>query len=388
MWPKHLPFSVTERIAQPFQVGSQTIAGEFGLFNRMRVLMSTPGRKEELIDLLHDDNIVVRTRLVALFAHMADAMTLQSPETVEAIPYGNLTTVDNGHEQMFPHPKNWSGQRKVMAESISAILCNMADVFGMSYVYRRLRDISAEELHPDEFKEAVEALADMRVAITNTNLLIENILMKLEEACNGKLQFEVIRRHVDPARKAEDYSEEHKSAGSLAHKLVKKRKKTPEIVARDVHDIAARIILVNNINDLYEVKKLLVPIMCRQLNELGIGLAVRMKNQNDELEENVSTSMPQNAFLVIEDCIQNPREQNPNYGSLHMDVILGKMFATLVNFEFILRTREMHEECDCGGLAHGSVYKDGVLSNGLSRAFKRALEEARGNSNGNGAKHH
>ena len=345
---KHLPLNVADRIAEPIRVGKHVIDGSFGLFNTGRDLMYD-GRAKELAGLFDDQRIPMRIRLEVLLAHMADAMTLHSPETMAALPYGRLKTANDGHEQMLANPKDWEMQVPLMAQAMSKVLCPAADLFGLSYVYRKIRDTSAQHIYPNIYSEVAVELVKLRIAILKTNRMVEEILRKTNDACETKgIKMRILRRNQDDSRSHEPGEDEHKSRGSITDKLAKKRANGEDEKVRDLHDIVARMLITDSLEDLRFVTGFLVK------KAIPHTLA--------------ANGMPA-AIVEPTDYVNAPKEKT-GYQSFHIDTLVDE--RSFLNFEFIVRTEAMHEHADRGGAAH-HMYKDGVLKNGLLLEFRKML---------------
>jgi len=361
---KHLPENVASRIAEPIKVGKDAIDGSFGLFNIGRDLMYD-GRAKELASLFDDQRIPMRMRLEVLLAHMADAMTLHSPETMAALPYGSLKTVNDGHEQMLANPTDWETQVPLMAQAMSKVLCPAADLFGLSYVYRKIRDTSAQHIHPGIYSEVAVELVKLQGAILKTNRMVEEIFRKMKEACETKgIKMRILRRNQDDSRSHEPGEDEHKSRGSITDKLAKKRANGENEKVRDLHDIVARMLITETLEDLRFVTGFLL--------KKAIPHTLRVYG------------MP-GAVIEPTDYVSTPKKRagsqsyQTGYQSFHIDTLVDE--RSFLNFEFIVRTEEMHEYADKGGAAH-HIYKDGVLQNGLLLEFRKMLSVIMQNGKG------
>jgi hypothetical protein len=374
---KFLPGHAVKRIAMPIEVyPGYFIDGPFGLFNDVRDLMVKPGKTKDIAGLFDEERIPMRTRLVVLLSHMADAMTLHSPETLAALPYGGLRPESNGACGMFANPTDWAEHVEVVAHFMRDILCPAADIFGMSYVYRRIRDLAAQHLYPDIHAEVSSELSKLEDSILRTNLLVEQILKKADDACvSENVLIRTYRRNQDTARKHDCGEEERKSRGSITDKIAQRRSKGEEITVRDVHDIVARMVRAESEEALYFAIGQFQESIVHTLEAQGIKVVVLPIGQNAPPEN----EWPAHVGAMIErtDYIKSPKEET-KYQSFHADVIFRKTLP-YVNSEIIFRTEEMHWQCDEGGAAH-HIYKKGILKNGVLLSFKRMLEDLKRNS--------
>lgn len=347
---KHLPPDVAKMIASPLSVGKRSIDGSFGLFNEARKKMYK-GDVKGFARMFNDERIPMQKRLEVLLAHMSDAMTLHSPETLEALSYGKLKAESDGNELMFANPfKQWERQVPNMARTMNSVLCPAADLFGLSYIYRKIRDVSAQHIHPGIYAEVVQELVKLQDAIMKTNLLFEDIIRMTNDACESRgFRVRIIRRNQDDTRSHESGEDERKSNGSITDKLAKRRALGEDVQVRGLHDIVARMAITDSLEELdFAIGFLKDTAIPRVLGKQGIRFSIEHK-----------------------DYVRNPKEKT-GYRSHHIDTEIDSPY--LVNFEVIGRTKEMHEEADCGAYAH-HIYKEGVLENGLLLSFKSMLGE-------------
>ena len=351
---KHLPEEVSKEIAGPLQIGKKTAEGSFGLFNMARSRMYR-GDVRGFASFFADERIPIQKRLETLLAHMADAMTLHSPETMAALPYGSLRIKNDGSDYLFVNPlRQWEVQVPKMAKVMSKVLCPVADLFGNSYVYRKIRDVSAQHIYPEIFNEVANGLRALQAEIMRTNLLVEEIVRRANDECERKgFGIKTIRRNQDDTRSRELNDEEHKSRGSITDKLAKRRSKGEEGKITDLHDIVARMVIVRNMEELGFVTRYL----------------------KDHAIPSVLASYGVSSMIDITDYVTAPKEKT-GYQSFHIDTIVNAV--DYLNFEFIIRTVEMHDDADRGQAAH-HMYKDGILKNGLLLSFKQLFEEIQKN---------
>jgi hypothetical protein len=374
---KHLPKNVTNRLGAPFDLfDGQIVDGPFGLFNDIRNLMVIPGKTKSIAAIFDEERIPIRTRLVVLLSHMADAMTLHSHETLAALPYGALRHENNSHELMFANPQgNWTSQVEIMSHFMRDILCPAADIFGMSYVYRRIRDLAAAHLYPTLYSEVRSDISKMENDILRTNLLMEGVLKSVRSFSDEKeMTLKVISRNQDATRMQNPGLEERKSDGSITDKLSKKRGQGQDLVVRDIHDIVARMIIMDTEAEIYSVASVFDELIVADLGSVGINTVVLKPG----IEAPPESEWPANVGAMIEttDYIKNPKKPT-DYTSLHKDVIFRKSLP-YVNCEAIFRTHEMHTDCDEGAKAH-HIYKNGSLKNGLLVSFKKLLQNLQAN---------
>jgi ppGpp synthetase/RelA/SpoT-type nucleotidyltranferase len=346
---KHLPFQVAEKIARPITVGKRSLDGSFGLFDEARKKMFK-GDSKELARLFADERIPMRKRLETLLAHMSDAMTFHSPETMDALPHAGLRSEHDGNELIFVNPKNtWEQKVPKMALTMNKVLCPAADLFGLSYVYRKIRDVSAEHINPDIYQEVGHELVKLQDSIEMTNSIVEDIIEMTNHACKEKgFQARIIRRNQDDARSHDDVDGEHKSKGSITDKLAKKRASGENIGVRGLHDVVARMVVTQSLEELWFVVNFLKDhAIPHTLRSYGIDFQIN-----------------------IDDYVLKPKEKT-GYRSFHLDTVISS--DLFLHFEFIVRTQEMHEEADYGKAAH-HLYKAGELDNGLLLSFKTMLD--------------
>jgi len=376
---KFLPSRVAKRIASPIEVHPGCcIDGPFGLFNDVRDLMVKPGRTKDIAGLFDEERIPMRIRLIALLSHMADAMTLHSPETLAALPYGGLRSENNGGAGMFANPTDWVEHVEVVAHFMRDILCPAADIFGMSYVYRRIRDLAAQHLYPGIHAEVSSELTKLEGEILRTNLLVEQMLKNVDEACDGEgIKIRVYHRNQDTARKHECGEEERKSRGSITDKIAKGRSEGKNITVRDIHDIVGRMVRADTVEEIYFAVDQSKKAIVHTLGAQGIKVMVLPVGQDAPPENEWPADV--GAVMEQKDYIKDPKKET-GYQSYHIDVVFRKTLP-YVNFETIFRTDEMHKQCDEGGAAH-HIYKKGILRNGVLLAFKRMLDEIKRNPQG------
>jgi len=378
---KYLPHRIARRIANSMDVGpGLSIDGPFGIFNKVRDVMDVETTKEldvperiaRVAAIFHNDLLPLEDRLIALNAHMADAMTLHSPETLAALPYGGLHPMGNG-SIMFANPEDyWAAQVKVSAHFMRDILCQPADLFGKSYVYRRIRDLAAQHLYPDIHKEVTIELANMEHEILRTNLFVERVLKETIDASESQgMTICTYSRNQDSSRKHDESEDERKSRGSITDKIAKERAKGNNVFVRDIHDLIARMVRTETVEEVYFAVDKTIAAISQMLGSQDIKVMVLPVQQ----KANSESEWPADVDAVIErmDYIDNPKKET-GYQSYHIDVIFRKRLL-MVNFEIISRTEEMHKHCDEGGAAH-HMYKNGKLRNGLLLAFKRFFQEA------------
>jgi len=378
---KYLPHRIARRIAYSIDMGPGLgIDGPFGIFNQVRDVMDVETTKEldvperiaRVAAIFHNDLIPMRARLIALNAHMADAMTLHSPETLAALPYGGLHPMGNG-STMFANPEEyWAAQVKVSAHFMRDILCQAADLFGKSYVYRSIRDLAAQHLYPDIHKEVTIELSNLEQEIMRTNLFVERVLKATADACYAEgFTIRTTHRNQDSSRKHDSSEDERKSRGSISDKIAIQRAKGENPTVRDIHDLIARMVRTETVEEVYFAVDKTIAAISQMLGSQDIKVMVLPVQQKTPPE----SEWPADVDAVIErmDYIKNPKEET-GYQSYHIDVVFRKKLP-LVNLEIISRTEEMHKQCDEGGAAH-HLYKNGKLKNGLLLAFKKIFQEA------------
>jgi len=359
--PDQLPACVQRRIRNPFL-----------LFNQMRRLMySKDSTKEDFAGLVGSKSIPRRDRLLMLYAHICDAMTVHDQATVDAVPYGGLRSVNNGGSVLYPKYEDWEAEVAIIARPIRKVLCSAADRFGLSYAYRKLRDIAASYLYPAIFEEVNADLVHLRSNILKTNQLVGEIAGRVLDECEDKgLKIQILSRNMDPDRSHAEGEEECKTAGSITDKIAKKRAEGEVCTVRTVHDVVARMIITQDMESLRIVLGILKKAIISTLKAHGMQVQVAPPD----------TAEPDGTLAIFEptNYIDDPK---PNgYRSYHIDVLISELMQYL-NFEFIVRTKEMHEFNDRGGAAH-NAYKESDLSNEDLDPLVELADEIRRNGNG------
>jgi ppGpp synthetase/RelA/SpoT-type nucleotidyltranferase len=335
------------------------------LFDTMRHLLVQPNGDKQLDALLTDDSIPINIRAQALFAHLADIATAEKESITLAMPEG---TIENqAGERYFPHYPDWASMLPILARNTDKVILPFDDYYGFGYFYQAHRDFASKYLYGDDciygnmFLRAQNEATALRPQIMRTNQVVEEAINHLSAFCKRKnVVFDVIRRTIKSvgsmARKLYKYTrkEEKKFIENCEHMSLQvpanlSEKMSDRLHVRDLHDVVAREIIVNNKKDLWQV-----------INSLHTVL------------EQVSKKHGMDISIEVEDFVSNPKSNG--YQAYHFDIKVGN--EEYVNFEFRIVTKNMKRRNDKGDAAH-HLYKGGSLSNGTNDEFKEIVEERR-----------
>jgi hypothetical protein len=331
-----------------FLPGSALKPGFGNLFQVHTALRRLDGmggdRSEDYVRLLRDKSIDPTDLIVALYARIADMMTVHEPTTERAASV-RMPGVFAMHDSM-------SDVRDAWADPMLSIYCPIADWGAQTFAYRLMRDNAIRYLYPREFAETSERMEDWMPALARTN----DILQTLLESMSSRLGLRVlVANHYSEVSQAFPELDSRtvavsvkpfKGIGGLLNKAMKR-----DIPIEKVHDWSGFTVIADTESLMYDVVS--------YLHGGGISSALQAYGITD-----FST-------LPAVDYAQDPKPVT-HYRSVHIDTVSRD--PRMVPMEAIVRTTAMHIEADEGTAGH-DIYKLSPLQNGHRRTFLERLGE-------------
>ncbi len=312
-----------------------------GLQRALKTLDGTPGdRSAEYSALLNSKGINPSDLIVAIYARIADMMTVHDEETVSAA----LIRMPG----VFPMHESWQEVQKAWADPMLRIYCPIADWGSSTVAYREMRDNAMYYLNPEEFAKVSMEAASMISPLMNTNMIMQLALhnMSRDLGLRVLLAYDLptvstALPRLDPGTVAVAVRP-FKGAGGLMDKSAKKG-----IPIRKVHDWSGAMIITDERSRMYDIVS--------YLYEGGIRAAARECGV-DELHT-----------IYPKDYSVHPKPVTL-YQSVHLDTVSAH--ERMVPMELIVRTSDMHLKADEGTAGHDR-YKLSPLQNGERKRFEQ-----------------
>jgi len=317
----------------------------FPVHTALKRLDSMSGdRSEAYVSLLRDRSIEPTDMVVALFARIADMMTVHEQTTQQAASV-RMPGVFAVHE-------SWDEVKTSWADPMLRIYCPIADWGAQTVAYRDMRDNAIRYLYPDEFVRTTIAMQERATALARTNGILRNVI----ELMSQKLDLRVlVASHYSEVSQAFPELNDRtvavsikpfKGIGGLLNKSLKNG-----VPFDKIHDWTGFTVITDSEALMYEVAAF--------LHTTGIRMAVNEAGITD-LD-----------MMPVVDYASNPKPIT-HYRSVHIDTLSPD--PRMVPMEAIVRTSAMHVEADEGTAGH-DIYKLSPLRNGERKSFIQRLGE-------------
>lgn len=328
---------------------NQTLRPGFGkvfrVHNALKRLDGAGGeRSDDYVRLLRDGSIDQTDLITALYARIADMMTVHDPATERAASL-HMPGVFAMHESM-------ASVRAAWAEPMLKVYCPIADWGAQTVAYRDMRDNAIRYLYPEEYTEASSHLKDWMPALLRTKEILKTLLDQMSSRLG--LRVLVARHYSEVSQAFPDLDDTtvavsikpFKGIGGLLNKSLKRG-----IPIEMVHDWSGFTVITDTESLMYDV--------VNYLHGGGIRDAIREHGITD--------------FCVLPavDYALHPKPVT-NYRSVHTDTVSRD--TRMVPMEAIVRTTAMHVEADEGTAGH-DIYKLSPLQNGERKSFLQRLGE-------------
>ncbi len=326
----------------------------FAIHTGLKHLDSRPGdRSADYVRLLNPASPDLTDLLIALYARIADMMTVHDPATVRAASMAASMKMPG----LFPMHENWEHVKTAWAEPMLGIYCPISDWGAQTVAYRAMRDNAVRYLYPREFAETAERVEKRIPALDRTNEILTRVLELISERLNLRV---LVAHHYSEVSQAFPELDSRtvavsirpfKGVGGLLNKSLKRG-----MPIEKVHDWAGFTVIAETESLMYDVVAFL---------------------RNEGIRQAASE------FGISELCVLGPVDyaRNPKpvtrYRSVHLDTV--SVDPRMVPMEAIVRTREMHMEADEGTAGH-DIYKLSPLQNGERRSLMQRLDEIVANS--------
>ncbi|MFH0884110.1 MAG: hypothetical protein V1861_00185 [Candidatus Micrarchaeota archaeon] len=317
----------------------------FSVHTALKKLDSMGGdRSEDYVRLLRNRSIDPADLIVALYARIADMMTVHERTTQQA-----ATVRMPG---VFAIHESWDDVKTAWADPMLRVYCPIADWGAQTVAYRDMRDNAIRYLYPEEFGKTTAYMKKWMPALERTNNILQALLRLMSEKLNLRV---LVANHYSEVSQAFPELDDRtvavsikpfKGIGGLLHKSMKKG-----VPFEKVHDWSGFTVITDTEDRMYNIVTF--------LHEHGIRLAANEAGISDL------------CVLPPVDYAKNPKSVT-HYRSVHIDTVSRD--PRMVPMEAIVRTSEMHVEADEGTAGH-DVYKLSPLRNGERMSFLQRLGE-------------
>jgi (p)ppGpp synthase/HD superfamily hydrolase len=317
----------------------------FPVHTALKRLDSMEGdRSEDYVRLLRDRSIDPADLIVALYARIADMMTVHEKTTRQAASI-RMPGVFAMHE-------SWDQVKTAWADPMLRVYCPIADWGAQTVAYRDMRDNAIRYLYPEEFGKTVAEMQKWMPALARTNDILQTTLALMSRRLNLRV---LVANHYSEVSQAFPELDDRtvavslkpfKGIGGLLNKSIKKG-----VPIEKVHDWTGFTVITDTEERMYDVVTF--------LHDAGIRAAASEAGITDL------------CILPPVDYARNPKPVT-HYRSVHIDTVSRD--PRMVPLEAIVRTKRMHEEADEGTAGH-DIYKLSPLRNGERKSFLQRLGE-------------
>ncbi len=320
---------------------SKGFAARAALQRMLKTLDATSGdRSAEYRMLLSDGRFDQTDMIVALYARIADMMTVHDTDTVSA--------AKTRMPGVFPMHESWQEVQRAWADPMLRIYCPIADWGSSTVAYREMRDNAMYYMDPAAFARVSEEADAMMPALLNTNLMMQLALHGMAKRFGLKVLVAYDLPTVSSVLPRLDRDtiavavRPFKGAGGLMDKSAKKG-----IPISKVHDWSGAMIIADTQARMYDYVS--------YLYEGGIRRAA------------AECGVPDLHTIFPKDYASRPKPVTL-YQSVHLDTVSAH--ERMVPMELIVRTVDMHVKADEGSAGH-EIYKLSPLVNGERRRFEQ-----------------